>query len=300
MSVAESIKARLKNRAESEKRTYQEILTIFALERTLFRLSISSYSDQFILKGGILLYALYQGDFTRGTADVDLLGQQITNDLEVIRKVFLQIFSLKCPEDGIQFDLSTLKAERITEFKKYPGINVSIDGFLERTKLSVRIDIGFGDVIYPSKIRMEYPTLLSHQAPILQAYSKESMIAEKFEAIVSHGKANSRIKDFYDIYALLGTFDFDGAVLSEAIKETFSNRKTKLDNIVAFEAGFATDPYRKGMWTSFLKTKKISLRLDFEAVIQKIGIFLNPLIETIQNGSVDKSIWDHLIGEWCK
>jgi hypothetical protein len=245
-----------------------------------------------------LLYASYKGDFTRGTADVDLLGQQITNNLVDVRKSFTEIFSIDYPEDGIVFDISTLKAIRITEFKKYPGINISIDGFLDRTKLSVYIDISFGDVVYPKVVQMEYPTLLNHQAPIIQTYSKESVIAEKFQAIVSFGKANSRMKDFYDIYALLNSFDFDSQILAEAIKETFENRKTKLDIIIAFESGFATDLYRKKMWTSFLKGKKIILKIELGEMICKIILFLGPLIEAILNTSIYLKRWNHIICVW--
>jgi len=298
MSSADSIKARLRNRAQKENRTFQEILTVYGLERALYRLSVSPFSSQFILKGGILLYALYQGDFSRGTADVDLLGQHISNDLETITKAFIAVFKFEYPDDGVVFDTSTLIAERITEFKKYAGIHVSIDGFLDRTKLSVSIDVGFGDVIFPSIVEMEYPTLLDQKAPMIQAYSIESVIAEKFEAIVSLGKANSRMKDFYDIYALSGSFDFKGEILQEAIKETFTNRKTKFDTIVAFEPGFASDPYRKGLWTSFLKAKKIILPLEFDRVVMNIISFLTPIIKAVKAESQFNDNWDHTQKAW--
>jgi len=300
MSNVDSIKARLKNRAQKENRTYQEVLTIYGLERTLYRLSISSYSSHFVLKGGILLYALYQGDFSRGTADVDLLGWHISNDVEIIRNEFLEVFQIDYPDDGVVFDISTLKADRITEFKMYPGINVSIDAYLDLTKLPVNIDIGFGDVIYPNQVKMEYPTLLDHQAPKIQAYSIESVIAEKFQAIVSLGKANSRMKDFYDIYVLSGSFDFESETLQEALKETFTNRKTKFESIVAFEPGFTSDAYRKRMWTSFLKAKNIMVSLDFEFVVMNIKSFLTPIIEVIQAESQLRRKWNHTSKIWVR
>jgi len=241
---------------------------------------------------------LYQGDFSRGTADVDLLGQHISNDLETIRKAFLDVFKFEYPDDGVVFDTATLKAERITEFKKYAGINVSINGYLDRTKLPVCIDIGFGDVIYPNQVEMEYPTLLDYKAPMIQAYSVDSVIAEKFEAIVSLGKVNSRMKDFYDIYALSGSFDFKGEILQEAVKETFINRKTKFDTILAFEPGFALDPYRKRLWTSFLKAKKIKLPLEFDRVVMNIMSFLTPIIKTIKAESQFNDTWDHIRKAW--
>lgn len=227
-----------------------------------------------------------------------MLGQNISNDQEIITKAFLDVFKLEYSDHGVVFDTSTLKTERITEFKKYAGIHVSIDGFLDRTKLLISIDIGFGDVIFPSIVEMEYPTLLNHKAPMIQTYSIESVIAEKFEAIVSLGKANSRMKDIYDIYALCGSFDFKGETLQEALKETFANRKTKFDTIVAFEPGFAKDPYRKGLWTSFLKAKKIILPLEFDHVVMNIKSFLTPIIESIKAESEFNSIWDHTQKAW--
>jgi predicted nucleotidyltransferase component of viral defense system len=291
MSNVDSIKAKLKNRAIKEHRTFQEVLTVYGLERALYRLSISPYSEHFVLKGGILLYAMYNSDFIRGTADVDLLGQNITNDLELIKKSFIEIFDIQYPDDGIVFDTSTLIATRITEFKKYPGINITIEGFLDRTKIHVHIDIGFGDIVYPSPITMEYPTLLDQVAPILQTYSKESIIAEKFHAIVSLGNANSRMKDFYDIYALLNSYDFESEILAEAIKETFINRKTSFETITAFEDAFVNDLYRLKMWTSFLKAKKVKHVIDFKSVVDQIKDFLSPLVEMIEQSDQYNKSW---------
>lgn len=268
MSIQDSIKAKLKNRAIKENRTYNEILSVYALERMLYRLSISEYAKHYILKGGILLYALYKGDFKRGTADVDLLGYLSSNDLLTIENTFNDIFNLHCPDDGMYYDVSTLKVGRITEFKKYPGVNVSIEGYLSKTKISVHIDIGFGDVVYPTIEVIDYPTLLDLPAPIIAAYSKESVIAEKFHAIVSLGHANTRMKDFYDIYALLHTYDFVLETLSEAVQLTFLNRHTKLENVIAFEKDYGSDPYKKRIWTSFIKSKNIESSLELGHVIE--------------------------------
>ena len=245
-----------------------------------------------------MLYAMYHGDFTRGTADVDLLGQQINSDIDTIKNSFIEIFSIQYPEDGILYDVSSLKATKITEFKKYPGINIMIEGYLDRTKITVHIDIGFGDVVYPEISTMEYPTLLDQQAPILQTYSKESIIAEKFQAIVSLGNANSRMKDFYDIYALLNSFNFQSDILAQAIKETFDNRKTSFDIITAFEDDFITDQYRRRMWASFLKAKNVLSVIELEEVISKIKRFLSPLIEIITQSTTQSKIWNHNICEW--
>ena len=296
MSIQDSIKAKLKNRAIEDNRTFQEILTIYGLERMLYRLSISKYASTYILKGGILLYAMYQGKYSRGTADVDLLGKSVSNDLETVKDSFREIFNISCDEDGLVFDSYSLRATRITEFKKYPGINISIDGYLAKTKISVQIDIGFGDVIHPEIEDIVYPTLIDMAAPIIQAYSKESIIAEKFQAIVSLGYTNSRMKDFYDIYALLITYDFEFESLRDAIDKTFKNRNTEVDNIVAFEVDFAMDPNRKKLWAGFVKTKKVDPQIELSTVIDLISAFLKPVLDlTIQNLDLT---WNHIHLLW--
>lgn len=190
-----SIKNRLKNQARVDGKTMQDKLITYGLERAIYRLSVSKYVNHFALKGGVFLYALFEGKYSRMTMDIDLLGQNISNEILFLRKVFEEIFSIEC-DDAIVFDLKTLEIKNITEFKEYRGVNVLIMGYLDNTKIPVSIDIGFGDIIYPEKIRMEFPILLDMEAPLIYTYSIYSAIAEKFEAIVSLGLANSRFKDF--------------------------------------------------------------------------------------------------------
>jgi|GEM_PF-1412893 len=176
MNTAESVKAKLRNRAKSDQRSYEEILMVYGLERMLYRLSISPHSNYFVLKGGILLYAIYEGKFMRGTADVDLLGEGIQNSIMEVEAMFRKIFAIVCPDDGILFDTNTLTVRQTSELKSNPGISIGIDGFLNKTKIRVNIDVGFGDVIFPGKTMMEYPTLLeSYPSPVLQVYSIESV-----------------------------------------------------------------------------------------------------------------------------
>jgi len=298
MSKIDSIKALIKKRAISENRTFQEMLTLYGLERALYRLSISSYAKSFILKGGILLYAMYKGQFIRGTSDIDFLSNDLNHDLERIKDVFAEIFNIDYLDDGITFDLSTLTASRIAEFKKYPGVTIQIHGFLDRTKLLVRMDVGFGDTIYPDSIHMTYPTLLDFDPPMIYAYSKESIIAEKFEAIVSLGNANSRMKDFFDIYSLLKTYDFKGELLKESINETFKNRQTSFDVIKAFEPAFLKDDYRLKMWKGFIKGKNVEPFVEFENVVIEIQHFLSPLIQSLLEKTNFNKVWNYQNGKW--
>lgn len=189
MISAISVKDRLKNQAVASGKTFQEALTAYGLERTVCRLSVSEYVERFTLKGGIFLYALFEGEFARATRDIDLLARNMPNNVEDMKKVFANIFSIEC-DDALRYDLDTLEVIDITEFKEYHGVNVSVMAYLDRTKVPVSIDIGFGDVIYPDRVKMEFPVLLDMEVPEIYAYSISSVISEKFEAIVSLGDAN--------------------------------------------------------------------------------------------------------------
>ena len=181
MISAISVKDRLKNQAKEDGRTMQDELVTYGLERTIYRLSISKYAERFTLKGGIFLYALFEGNFARATMDIDLLAQHIPNNAEEMKKVFKNIFAIEC-DDALRFDLDSLDVINITEFKEYHGVNVSIVAYLDKTQIPVSIDIGFGDIVYPKRMKMHFPVLLDMEAPEVYAYSIYSVIAEKFEA----------------------------------------------------------------------------------------------------------------------
>lgn len=288
---AESVKARLKNLADRTGKTFQEELVYYGLERTVYRLSVSKYADQFVLKGGIFLYALFNGEFVRATSDIDLLALKLSNDLEEMRQVFADIFSIEA-DDALSFELATLDVHAITEFKEYHGVHVSITGFLERTRIPISIDVGFGDIIFPSKVKMEFPVLLDMDPPKIYAYSATSAIAEKLEAIVSLGFLNSRYKDFYDIYILAGKYEMDEATLAESIRETFEHRDTGFDDIPAFTEDFYNDPTHQIRWNAFTRKKKALVQVELKDVIERIRRLALPVIEDIKSGSIQKRRWD--------
>ena len=226
---------------------------MYFLERFLYRLSISKYNKNFILKGGILLYAIIDKDYARKTTDIDLLAQRIDNDATKFNEIIKEICSIET-DDPIRFDIDNIVVKNITEFKgDYHGLNVYIPAYLDKTQERINIDIGFGDVVYPDKMKLSFPSLIDSK-PELFAYSIETVIAEKLEAIVKLGMLNSRLKDFYDIYSLSKTYDFDGNILSEAVKETFNNRGTSFNRVDAFDESFIS-PYRKGQWNSLLNKR---------------------------------------------
>ena len=296
MKTAQSVKDKLKATAKKQGKVVQDVFTMYVLERALYRLSLSEYRDNFTLKGGILLYGMFDG-FDRITTDIDLLGNRIGNDSENIKVVFKDILKIEC-DDAIRFDLDSLEARNITEFKEYHGVNISLDAYMDRTKIPVNIDIGFGDVIYPKRHKMNYPTLLDDEPPYLYAYSKESIIAEKFEAIVSIGSVNSRFKDFYDICILSEQFDFNGNDLKQAIVETFAHRNTSFDRIDAFSEEFCQNSERNARWQGFLKTKHIGKVMSLSQTVEKIRSFISPVIEAIREDRDFNHDWSHIDETW--
>ena len=298
MNSVASIKDKLKNKSRETGRTLQELFTLYGLERTIYRLSVSPYKENFVLKGGIFLYALYQGDYPRSTTDIDLLAQRISNAEADMKVVFTNILSQEV-DDPLRFDLETLSVIPITEFKEYHGVNVSVTAYLDRTRIPISIDIGFNDRIYPEKTEMEFPIALEgNGVPRIFAYSLYSSVAEKFEAIVSLGYDNSRLKDFYDLYVLATRNDFDGKILSEAVKETFNHRKTNLSDIAAFETGFAADPLRQTRWRAFTKKKQAMISVSLEETIQIIQSFLTPVIACIAGIEDCPGHWLHEQQKW--
>lgn len=297
MTSAISVKDRLKNQAVSSGKSMQEALIAYGLERTVYRLSISEYKERFTLKGGIFLYALFDGEFARVTRDIDLLAKNMSNSAEDMRSVFEHIFSIEC-DDALRYDLSSLEVMNITEFKEYHGVNVSIMAYLDRTRVPVSIDIGFGDVIYPERVMMEFPVLLDMDPPEIYAYSIYSVISEKFEAIVSLGDANSRYKDFYDIYILADRYELDGNLLKEAVRETFEHRETGFGDIFAFDNGFITSEIHQSRWKAFLKKKKALINAELEEVIMMIKTLLIPIVDSIESNTDHPMLWDPVSHSW--
>ena len=297
MISAISVKDRLKNQAIASGRTFQEALTAYGLERTVYRLSVSEYVDNFTLKGGIFLYALFEGEFARATRDIDLLAGNMPNNVGNMRKVFESIFSVEC-DDALRYDLDTLEGKDITEFKEYHGVNVSIMAYLDKTRIPVSIDIGFGDVVYPDRVKMEFPVLLDMEAPEIYAYSISSVISEKFEAIVSLGDANSRYKDFYDIYILAERYDLDGIELKGAIKETFEHRETGFNDIFAFTDDFIESEIHQNRWKAFLKKKKALVQAELNDVVNLLRTLLLPLVDSIIDDTEYTAKWSHETKRW--
>lgn len=248
---------------------HQMILIRFFHERLLYRVSISDYREHLFLKGGNLLYS-FQGYSARPTVDIDFLGSRISSEIEDIRRMFLQIITID-GNDAVIFRPETLVVTEINEQNEYMGIRVKVTAQLANIKHNIQIDIGFGDIIIPAPYTLLYPVLLEELAsPIIRAYTLETVIAEKLQAIIVLAQLNGRMKDFYDIYTLLTTGQIDIEIVKDAIKKTFNNRGTPLNfDSVVFSEDFYRDTQRLRMWKAFLR--KINVEdIPFENVVETI------------------------------
>lgn len=287
---ADSVKARLKNFAIKSGCTFQEALTYYGLERAIYRISISEYAEHFVLKGGIFLYAIFGRNYERATTDVDFLARRISNSSEEMKAIFQKIFSQDV-DDALVFDIDAITVENITELKEYHGLHVSFVGYLDRTKIPIGIDIGFGDVIYPDAVKMDFPVILDMEAPRVNAYSLETLIAEKLEAIIHNGYLNSRYKDFYDIYVLSTNYEFSYEGLRNAVIQTFENRKTQMTmDAAAFSEEFLNDPMHQTRWKSFLKKKKALIQISLSDAMDWIKAFVCPLLEGMEKTNLLREV----------
>jgi hypothetical protein len=224
--------------------------------------------------------------------DIDLLGK-IDNRLEVISAAIKDACLMDVEADGISFNAETVEAVRITEDAEYEGVRVRLHGNLGKARVTLQIDIGFGDVIVPNPSTVSYPTILDFPAPELKGYTMESTIAEKFQAMVKLGILNSRMKDFYDIWILSRTFDFKGEVLAEAVEKTFTNRNTLISlNAAIFDPSFGKDRDKNVQWQGFIRKAKLTNAPEsFEEVIAAVKLFLEPLAASIVEQQAFKSNW---------
>ena len=284
-----SIHQRLLNKARNEQRPFNELLQYYAMERFLYRLSQSSIADKFILKGALMLRVWGSPEF-RPTKDIDMLGRTSNEENNIIKQI-QEILSVDVPPDGLTFNSDSIQAERIAEDADYEGIRIGFQGSFGSAKVKMQIDIGFSDIIFPKPQECDLPTLLDFPPPKLLCYSRESAIAEKFEAMLKLGELNSRMKEFYDIWLLSRQFDFEGEILTEALRLTLEQRHTNLrEEIVAFTDEFVEA--KQGQWKSFCeRIQQKHLSQDFALVISTIKIFLSPVISALLNGTPIPTLW---------
>ena len=299
INLAASVRQRLLNLARERKEDFGLLLTKYGLERVLYRISQSKHREGFVLKGA-LLFELWTEQRYRPTRDADFLARG-QNSPERWAGIFKEICEMKVEDDGLRFDAGTITAERITEDADYEGIRVKFVGYLENARIPIQIDLGFGDVITPAPIETEIPSLLDGPKAKLLAYPRESVVAEKFEAMVSLGLANSRMKDLYDVRSLSRDFSFDGASLSEAVRNTFTRRETPLpqDVPLVFTAEFFEDPNKKQQWTAFCnKNRDYVPDTPLDAACKDIAELLTPVLDGLNGKAAIPKKWER--GTWTK
>ncbi len=274
--MAASVRQRLLNRAQAERRQFNELLQRYVLERFLYRLAESPYARQFVLKGAMMLLA-WHGPAARPTRDIDLLGR-MDSSIEHLVDVMRAVCQAGVPDDGVQFDSEHIQGEAITEDADYQGVRVSLLARVGAARIYLHVDVGFGDIVVPRAEKVELPTLLDLPAPVLQGYSRESAIAEKLHAMVQRGALNSRMKDFYDIWSLASRFDFDGPTLVRAIQATFGHRQRRLPtNIPALTPEFALAADKQAQWKAFVRRQPLPHEIPaFEEVVLMLAEFLQP------------------------
>ena len=294
--LAASVLARLKNKAAESGRSYQLCLQLFCQEEFLRRLEKSKYAENLVLKGGLFIYSVTDFD-SRVTVDVDFLLRKVPNTPEQLKPVLEEIISTPTGNDFITFEIKDIAP--IAVAKKYAGIGASIVAHIKNTRTPFSIDFGVGDVIVPKQEKRKIPTQLSDfTAPVVNTYSLETTIAEKIDAILSLMEFSSRMKDYYDIYYLANKFDFDGKVLTEALKKTFENRGHAF-TVEQFEQvmNFADDSAMQKKWKAFCR--KIDTKTDdFNLVLKTIKMFLTKPFTVAVKGKEFTEKWSAADGEW--
>ncbi len=289
-NLSASIRAKLQNIKEKTGEDFQLLLMRFATERLLYRLSISSHKNKFLLKGAAL-FNVWFNEPHRPTKDIDLLGSG-ENNIPTIEKIFREICQIQYP-DGLEFSIETLQGSLIREEEIYQGVRITLTVMLAKARIPLQIDVGFGDAVTPKPKIETLPTLLGLPAPKLKLYPKETVVAEKFEAMVKLGIGNSRMKDFWDVNYLTKKFEFDGKVLQKAITATFKNRQTDFPNKLplALTVEFATNQAILLRWNGFIKRNKITKDIDFAKIIENLRNFYEPIIKANKNEQEFTKIW---------
>lgn len=276
-NYGKSIRSKLLNIAKNEDVYYQTVLTRYFQERLVYRISQTGYRQNFYLKGGALMYA-HERFAARPTLDIDFLGNNISNDGERIVKAFREICFCPCEEDAVVFDVDHITYKNIAELKDYHGIRLSIPVSMDTVSQVLTMDIGFGDIVTPAPVDLDYPALLEYlpSANIL-AYSLETVVAEKFHAVIDLADQSSRMKDYYDLYQILNSRRLDTDVLQEAIIKTFENRHTSYDpDTMFFRDGFRTNSQMETRWRAFIKKITSKSDLQFSEVVTYLQAKLLP------------------------
>lgn len=290
--LARSVQTRLVNHARAIESDPNHVLTRYATERFLYRLSKSVYADRFVLKGALLMLA-WLGETIRPTRDADLLGFGDMSQ-QALAEMFREICMVPVDPDGMGFLADSVTVHFIREADAYGGQRVNLTGMLGGARLRVQIDVGVGDLVTPEPEWLVYPALLDFPPPKLRAYRPETSIAEKFQAMVVLGEQNSRMKDFFDIFSLAVRGEFAGETLTSAIRNTFERRRTAFPDRapLALTEGFAASSQKRAQWRAFVRKSHLTgVPEDFPEVVRQVSGFLGPIVDAARTDAQFSSIW---------
>ncbi len=290
-NTSHSIHQRLLNKARETNQPFNALLQHYAIERFLYRISKSEYSEKLLLKGALLL-RVWDVPIVRPTMDIDMLGQFESTE-DTVKEVIKDCMNEKVEDDGFQFYPESISTEVITENAEYQGIRARFRVSLGKANVTLQVDIGIGDDVVPAPLWIDYPSILNQDMPHLLAYTPESAIAEKFQAMVELELANSRMKDFYDIWLLANNLSFDGEILSKAIKATFTKRNTAIPSELPFclSDQFYDNEMKQTQWKAFINKSRLENMGSLEDVVRIIESFLMPPAKAIANKKVFDQKW---------
>lgn len=294
--LAASVRARLGELARRQGVEFQLLLSEYAIERLLYRLSRSPYADRFVLKGATL-FRLWFDERQRATWDLDLLGRGANGVDDVV--TMIRALCDVSADDGIVFDATSASGERIGAPDDYDGVRVRLVAMLADARIPVQVDVGFGDAVVPEPSLATLPTLLDHAPPRVLVYPREAVVAEKVEAMVSLGVTTSRMKDFYDVQRIASTTSFDGATLGRALRATFERRGTAFPEgePAILTPGFLSAPERQTQWRAFVRRGRLQAPEDASELTKELRRFLLPLLDALQQGAPFDATWP-LGGPW--
>lgn len=283
------MRQRLRNFAAERGEDFGYILTRFAIQRLLHRLSGSEFRERFLLKGATL-FAIWSEDPHRPTRDLDLLGFGASN-VAAVEQVFRSLCMLPTDgTDGLVFDADTVAGATIREDQEYEGVRVNLTARLGNAHIALQVDIGFGDDVFPVPVEAAMPGIIGFPAATLRAYPREAVVAEKLHVMAVLGVANSRMKDYYDLWTLGRLFHFSGVTLAESVTRTFARRRTPLPTHIPFAltAEFASDAGKAAQWAAFLRKGSVGDAPGLDEVVAALAGFLWPVLEAAAEG---QALW---------
>ncbi len=295
--IATSVRQKLLNLSRERQEDFDYVLRQYVMQRLLYRLGCSEHVKHFLLKGALLFW-VWNHDFHRPTRDIDLLTYT-NNDVEHLVRIFREIVSVN-HDDGLIFDSDAIKGIEIKEDADYTGVRITGFALLAKAQIPFQIDIGYGDIVVPAAQKAQVPSFLDLPQPELKIYPVYSVIAEKFQAMVMLGLANSRMKDFYDISLIAHTMLLEGNLLAQAVKATFDHRKTAFlqESIYLFSDEFMQDSSKQLQWKAFLNKNGLTSNMGFDQVVEEVQHLLEPVYRANSNDQLFDKTWDSAAFSW--